>query len=286
MTVTGNHAVSGAGALDDFGSTTIGDTILAGNTAGNSNDCRTLYGALHSTGYNVIGDTTNCNFDGTLTGNQTGVSDPELGPLDFYGGPTQTHLPQPGSPVVDAGGPTCPATDQRNVLRPSGSACDVGAVEIGPFTVTSTADSGPGTLRQAIADSNSFGQATASHEIYPGPATIAFAIPGAGVHTIAPLNSGGLPVISQPVTIDGWSQGGAYYSGPPLIEIDGEHTTSTFGLNIQPVGQSGTVVVRGPRDQSVWRYRWLWNRNHGRELELDLRELYRDGSDRPDRATE
>ena len=44
------------------------------------------------------------------------------------------------------------------------------------YTVTSTADSGAGTLRQAITDANA----------NPGEDTIAFAIVGSGVHTIQP----------------------------------------------------------------------------------------------------
>jgi len=53
-----------------------------------------------------------------------------LGALADNGGPTQTMLPQQGSPVLDAGGTGCPATDQRGVARPFGSACDIGAVEL------------------------------------------------------------------------------------------------------------------------------------------------------------
>ena len=64
------------------------------------------------------------------------VSDLLLGPLAANGGPTQTVLPQAGSPVLDripvgtAGlcdGTT--TTDQRGSVRPHGSACDAGAVE-------------------------------------------------------------------------------------------------------------------------------------------------------------
>ena len=63
--------------------------------------------------------------------------------------------------------------------------------------MTNTDDSGPGSLRQAILDA----------EAAAGADTIAFAIPGAGVHTITPLTL--LPIISQPVTIDGYTQPGS-----------------------------------------------------------------------------
>jgi hypothetical protein len=69
------------------------------------------------------------------------------------------------------------------------------------FTVTNTDDSGPGSLRQAILDAN----ASAGFD------TIAFDIPGGGVHTITPLSA--LPVISESVLIEGYSQPGASENG-------------------------------------------------------------------------
>ena len=56
--------------------------------------------------------------------------DPKLFPLDNHGGPTQTHLPKPASPAIDAGDDAlAPATDQRGTTRPQGAASDIGAVE-------------------------------------------------------------------------------------------------------------------------------------------------------------
>lgn len=78
----------------------------------------------------------------------------------------------------------------------------------GVFIVTSTADSGPGSLRQAILDSD-----TATG----GTNTIAFDIPGPGEQTIAPLSP--LPAITASVLIDGTSQPG--YAGTPLIAVSG-----------------------------------------------------------------
>lgn len=74
--------------------------------------------------------------------------DPDLGPLTNNGGPTLTHAPNCGSPVVEAGDPmalagvgTVPSFDQRGFGRvfdlpgPSGGPIDIGAVEIGLFDV-------------------------------------------------------------------------------------------------------------------------------------------------------
>ncbi|HEX4439485.1 MAG TPA: IPT/TIG domain-containing protein [Thermoanaerobaculia bacterium] len=83
----------------------------------------------------------------------------------------------------------------------AGAAC--AASLAGTYTVTNTADDGPGSLRRAITDANA--------DPY---STVVFAI-GTGHQTIQPLSP--LPRIVVG-TIDGRSQPG--YSGAPLIEID------------------------------------------------------------------
>ncbi|MCG8349146.1 MAG: hypothetical protein MI924_15355, partial [Chloroflexales bacterium] len=53
------------------------------------------------------------------------------------GGATQTHAIAATSPARDNGNPsTCAATDQRGVARPQGEACDIGAFEIAPPTIS------------------------------------------------------------------------------------------------------------------------------------------------------
>jgi hypothetical protein len=78
-----------------------------------------------------------CNLLSGLTFSATGLLgcggplDPVLGPLAANGGPTLTHLPESGSPALDAGESTvCASDDQRNEPRPSGPGCDLGAVEV------------------------------------------------------------------------------------------------------------------------------------------------------------
>jgi len=56
--------------------------------------------------------------------------DPKLGPLANNGGPTQTFALLAGSPAIDTEDVVyCPATDQRRVVRPQGSYCDIGSYE-------------------------------------------------------------------------------------------------------------------------------------------------------------
>ena len=65
--------------------------------------------------------------------------DPKLAPLAENGGPTQTMRLQPGSPAIDqvpTSGAGCPPTDQRGVIRPGGTACDIGSYEIAPPQAT------------------------------------------------------------------------------------------------------------------------------------------------------
>jgi hypothetical protein len=96
------------------------------------------------------------------------------------------------------------------------------------LTVDSTADSGAGTLRQAIVDANG----DPSEE----PVTIEFAI-GSGPQSIAPTSA--LPVITRPVVLDGTSQPG--FDGVPLIEIRGDSAPAgTSGLVLS--GHSGSEV--------------------------------------------
>ncbi|MGZ4693489.1 MAG: choice-of-anchor Q domain-containing protein, partial [Acidimicrobiales bacterium] len=87
---------------------------------------------LVSRGYNVVADDS-CLFSSTspVTGDLWSNGDPGLTTLGDHGGSTATMIPVIGSPLLDRIpiGPKCPATDQRGVSRPSGSACDVGAVE-------------------------------------------------------------------------------------------------------------------------------------------------------------
>jgi hypothetical protein len=112
------------------------------------------------------------------------------------------------------------------------------------FTVTTTADSGTGSLREAITRADS----------QRGEDVIAFAIPttdpgfvdanGNGIYepgdywSIAPLTA--LPAITEAVTVDGWSQPGPP-DDRPVIELSGAAATGTVdGLTL--AGHAGSRV--------------------------------------------
>ncbi|MEO6030191.1 MAG: choice-of-anchor Q domain-containing protein, partial [Candidatus Binatia bacterium] len=132
-TITDNAGAGFAGSVGGIRGNFIAmaHTILAGNH-GDSADCA---GKVLSLGHNLIGDPTGCTFIGDTSSDVLGV-DAKLGPLADNGGATFTHALLPGSPARDAGFPTggpgnepCETTDQRGVVRPQGTACDIGAVE-------------------------------------------------------------------------------------------------------------------------------------------------------------
>jgi CSLREA domain-containing protein len=117
-----------AGGIDNMGGTlTIRNSIIAHQEA-EGTDCRGTIDA----------DNPNLDSDGTCGASIT--ADPQLEPLQDNGGPTATHAPQSGSPVVDAGDdmvcnmPPVNGIDQRGVPRPSGMSCDLGAVEMEAVT--------------------------------------------------------------------------------------------------------------------------------------------------------
>jgi len=120
-----------AGGVDtQFGQSAVIQNSIVAN---NGTDCG---GSMSSKGYNLSSDDT-CSFSGPGDLNNT---DPKLGTLGFYGGPTETIPLLSGSPAIDAGDPNgCTdnqgnllKTDQRGMPRPDREdkgGCDMGAYE-------------------------------------------------------------------------------------------------------------------------------------------------------------
>jgi hypothetical protein len=157
-TFTTNTA-GGGGAIFGSGAVTVAYSTLTGNVAptGSAVDASiTLFGSVFvkpagtgslcsgtatSSGYNFANETANsCAL--TATGDSSlDANNPLLGGLAANGGPTQTQLPQTGSPLIDAiptaACQTAPlatgiTTDQRGLPRPDAASpnCDIGAVEV------------------------------------------------------------------------------------------------------------------------------------------------------------
>src|SRR5215211_1418473 len=127
-TFTGNTANTGSVIQSNAngGSTTFRDSIVGPNQ-GTGTNCST---AFTSQGHNIDTGST-CGFTNTAAGDRPNT-DPVLGPLVYSRAEdqTETRVPQSGSPAIDGGDTSgCPATDQRGLPRPSGAACDIGAVE-------------------------------------------------------------------------------------------------------------------------------------------------------------
>ncbi len=95
------------------------------------------------------------------------------------------------------------------------------------WTVTNTSDSGPGSLRQAILNTN----ATA------GTNVIDFAIT-TGPDVIKPITP--LPFVNNPVTIDATTQAG--FAGTPIVYLDG---TNQIGGGDGLTFQAGNSTVKG-----------------------------------------
>lgn len=137
----GGGVSGGEGQVDAISS------IFALNSADDAPD---ILGFLGIAEHNLIGDNESTNLDDTdfsgdtpipdengnivgRTGDGGTVIDPKLSPLQNNGGPTETHVPLAGSPVIDTGSnPDNALVDQRGkgFFRQMGAGVDIGAVEV------------------------------------------------------------------------------------------------------------------------------------------------------------
>ena len=190
----------------------------------------------------VLGDV---HSDGTVSGTLHSTPSTTF-ELDFYAnlacetngfGEGRRYLGS-GSVGTDAGGN---ATFEFSMAPPAGSevitvtataaggtsefsACATPSAN-GQFVVTSTGDSGAGSLRQAMLDANAGSSLS----------TITFNISGSGPFTIQPATP--LPTLTQPVTIDGFTQPG---SSPNTAAIG---TNAVMQIVVRGPGGSGTGFI-------------------------------------------
>lgn len=164
----GNGVIPTGGIAHLFGTLTIRNSIVAGNTGGFSDVLSYNSSAPYvSQGYNIIGKNDeavfyfpvgNPNANNDIVGTSGLPIDPLLTPLGMHGGTTPTHglqISPIASPAIDngssLGGLT---TDQRNMLRPvdssfvtnsggaNANASDIGAFELQAPTAASVSIGG------------------------------------------------------------------------------------------------------------------------------------------------
>ncbi len=144
-TFSGNSASTGGGLAHNTGTLTILNSTFKSNSASTGGNFSRSSGTL-SIKNTIIASGSPANCSGSITngghnlqygdlscGGAIANSNPLLGPLQINApGKTATQALLIGSPAIDTGTNTgCPATDQRGVVRPINSTCDIGAYEYG-----------------------------------------------------------------------------------------------------------------------------------------------------------
>ncbi|WP_313913918.1 right-handed parallel beta-helix repeat-containing protein [Tahibacter sp.] len=156
---------------------------------------------------------------------------------------------QSTSPAVNTGAVVFPgglsSTDILGHTRWLGSFPDRGAFESAfndatQYSVITTADTGVGSLRDAITQAN----ASAN------PATITFNIPGNCPRVIALAST--LPQITTPIVIDGTTQSGSSVNGDAdsfdadlCVLVKPASGTLSYGFNVPTGATAGSLTLRG-----------------------------------------
>jgi Ca2+-binding RTX toxin-like protein len=163
-TVSGGNTTDGGGVANSYGTVTLTNSTVSGNSAGRQGGgVFTINGGTFNLANTILANSPSggdCFNSATL--NPSGVNlvedgscgssfpagtDPNLGPLANNGGPTQTHALLAGSPAIDAvtdGSCPPPNEDQRGVARPQDgdgdtfADCDIGSFEVITLCDTAT----------------------------------------------------------------------------------------------------------------------------------------------------
>ncbi|MBK9926593.1 MAG: M4 family metallopeptidase [Anaerolineales bacterium] len=188
----------------------IGNSILAGNSVG---DCYVENSKMISMGHNIFGRYPACVSVSSFAPDPSDLVDvdPGLSPLLSFG----YHVLASTSLAVNRADPaTCPATDQRGVTRPTGAACDIGAVE---YTAP-----GPAISLGVLSGSN---QHTAPSLPFRQPFTVFL------------VDAGGNPVPGAAVTFT------APASGPSGTFADTQNNTTIVTTNENGIATSSPFTA-------------------------------------------
>ncbi|MCZ7649132.1 MAG: DUF11 domain-containing protein [Planctomycetota bacterium] len=216
----------------------LSNSILADATDGvseavNEQRAGAMTATLTATDPNLL-ESAVVNTGGTANTGGVDVDEAMLTPLGDNGGPTATHLPQAGSPALDAGDNTAASgagltTDQRGLGRVSNLIVDLGAVErqvVNLSLIVTTADD---ELDSDLTDPNdlSLREALSITNSNPGADTIFFSS-GLNNATIN-LTLGGLSVVGD-LNLN--------TVNPKNLTVDGGGAQRIFFVD------SGTVVIQ------------------------------------------
>jgi predicted outer membrane repeat protein len=182
------------GSLTGYAALKLQNSAFSGNTCTNSTSSvvQTLSG-LDSLGGNFIDATGTLSYmsSGTDATDQIGTLSAPLnallGPLIDWGDAGKSRMPLAGSPLINAGknAPAIPAyqepfLDHSGLPRVTGIKVDIGAIEaLSRFTVTNTATSGVGSLRDAIVTATGLNNAEVVFDptVFATPQTIILVSP-------------------------------------------------------------------------------------------------------------
>jgi CSLREA domain-containing protein len=229
-TFAGNLPATG-GSIANAGTMTLSNDIFAEPTS-TSYQCTADGPPASQCPANPSSPDSNGNFDEVATSLN-------LLPLGYYGGLTQTVLPQAGSPLICSGttagaknvsGGALTSDERGFALDPSCGTgkVDAGAVQTHYLTVTTTADPGSGScgatcaLRDAITAANA-----------EGHGDINFATGVTGTITLGSE----LPVVAGTVDIVG--------PGASALTVSGNNATPIFGVTTGTLDLAGLAVMNG-----------------------------------------
>ena len=247
---TNGTAGHGGGVYGLSSPPALQNTILYENQTGG--DCR---GAIVNDGHNLVFSkpslkgivTDPCDLSG-FTG-----EDPKLAPLAANGGPTLTMRLQAGSAAIDqvpAIGAGCPATDQRGVARPGGTACDIGAYEAAAPAIESVGGSPTGT-----------NSATLSTTVTPNApnATVEFQYGTTAAYgsSTTPQSASGLSPVALVAQVSSLAPGTTYHFRVIATSPDGTSASAdqTFTTTAVAVGAATNAPILTNVAESNHRWR-------------------------------
>ncbi|MFL6109934.1 MAG: choice-of-anchor Q domain-containing protein, partial [Catenulispora sp.] len=200
-------AGAGGGIASQDPGTTLQNSLLVSNGGGN------CLASVVDAGHNL-------SFAGAGCPATFASGDPNLGALQDNGGAAQTISLGPGSAAIDtvpSVGAGCPTTDERGVVRPNGSGCDIGAYEVTPPKATT------GRAKSVTASS-----ATVTASVTPnaGAATIEFQFGTSKKYKSKPAvqRIGGVAPVSATAHLKRLRQGTTYHYRVMVVTPDGTST--------------------------------------------------------------